>query len=163
MGELGRRVKEDSERLVEQARSLRSATAASPRGFPSASHAYYEGLAEFDGGSVATGTTAVTAATAARYGGVAAAPAPARHQLPQTASSSGVSLTAPPPPRGFAPSGAAAADGESPLADLYDPEVIALFDRHKRVVYALWQHYSNLSVPSDGDGGGTTNGVDIKR
>jgi len=56
---------------------------------------------------------------------------------------------------------------EAPAA-LFQPEVIALADKHKRSLVALWAHYSGASRALAGDSGaggpyGCKEGLDIKR
>lgn len=127
MGELGRRVKEDSERLVEQARSLRSAAVhgggGGGGGAAASPLAFYD---DYDGGSsVATGTT--------MGGGGGGGGLDARFQRPSGAAlpapgppqqHSVATLAAAPPPRA-SPAAPAAADSDAPLPELYDAEVRA--------------------------------------
>lgn len=203
MAELGRKVKEDSERLAEQARALRSvATAGIPQqqqqqhygggGSPLPHHHHHHpsgtvggrspmtalgepasppappapqasvGHLRFgggDGGSIATAGTSATAVAAA------AAMAAARAAI----------LGSPQAAGGGSPSGGDANSGNNDSESLFDPEVLSLFDRHKKPLFQLFQHYAALTAAAaalaagDGEDGGASpaspagTGVDAKR
>lgn len=126
-----------------------------------------------DGASIYTTATLPAAAAAARsqavqdYNAYAAAqqaaaqqPVPAEPAAPAAANggataSGGVALSAPPPPRALM---STQAPGE-----LFEPEVMSLFDKHKRPVAGLWQFYTAMSRGSDGTHNTPAVGLDAKR
>jgi hypothetical protein len=116
-----------------------------------------------DGASLyttATGPAGVQAAVAAAAAVAASAAAASAGGVPPYAmpyvpvDAAAVTLASPPPPR-------ALMSAESP-GELFDPEVMALFDKHRIAVRDLWAFYTAMSRGADGSRG-TATGVDLKR
>ena len=157
MTELGKKVKEDSERLAEQARALRTA----------------QQMHALNSGGGATTPSAMTSSFTSHHAGSSSRQTPvasrgARAFATTTSSSSNLS-----PSQTFAEEASAAAAAsisafEAP-SELFQPDVIALLDEHKRALVALWTHYSASSrAKGDAQGPngapyGCAEGLDAKR
>ena len=147
MTELGKKVKEDSERLAEQARALRTAQAAN-RSTPVARASSRRAPADassLDATALSMSSSAVAAPT----------PTPA---------------PAPTPTPAPAPAPAPVALQPPSAAELFHPDVITLLDTHKRALVALWQYYSGVSRARESAAGaaganpyGCAEGLDAKR
>jgi hypothetical protein len=106
----------------------------------------YTGSASIIGGGAAAGLGASAYAPYGADSGVGAgAGAGAGSAAPQSA---------PPAPR-------ALMSTESP-GELFDPDVIVLFDKHRSTVATLWSFYTAMSRGEDGQRG-TARGIDVKR
>jgi len=49
------------------------------------------------------------------------------------------------------------------LSELFDPEIMSLFDKHKRPLVALWSFYTAMSRGEDGTHSTPASGTDLKR
>jgi hypothetical protein len=145
MNELGRKVKEDSERLAEQARVLRAVAASSPRS-PQAQIA---------------APTALPVSSSRHF-----TPA-SRHASPGVSPSQARVVTSPGPIQavddgfgahhsptgGKEPSSYLMSPPSFPLtetpSDLFEPEVMSLFDKYKKPLFSLWQYYCSLGSADD--------------
>jgi hypothetical protein len=155
MTELGKKVKEDSERLAEQARALRTAQAAN-RSTPVSRTNSRRGPADApsDLGALSMSSSAVAAPTPAPTPASAPAPVPAAAPAAPTPVQT-------PVPAGMQPPSA---------AELFHPDIITLLDTHKRALVALWQYYSGMSRVRESAAGaagehpyGCAEGLDAKR
>ena len=150
MNELGRKVKEDSERLAEQARVLHAVTANSPRSaVPTTTPptSLSKGPASPDAHRVITAPGPIAAVDDAL----------AAHSAHSTPNAS----------REVHRSDAAAAKLMSPAsaplndapAELFEPDVMILFDKYKKPLFELWQYYSSLGEDA---GSSTASGLDVQ-
>jgi hypothetical protein len=57
----------------------------------------------------------------------------------------------------------AAPSSTTALSELFDPEIMSLFDKHKRALVALWSFYTAMSRGEDGTHSTPASGTDLKR
>jgi hypothetical protein len=184
MNELGRKVKEDSERLAEQARALR-AVAASTAGANAAASPFRLAAQEPDAslarspGDASGVDEAALRADAATVSNITRSQALVKGvggnvgYLGNQISSQGTAQvtststsTAKPSSSANVGSSSAASTAKAILSseapnELFEPDVMALFDRYKKPLYSLFSFYVSMSSPQLNES--SASGLDVKR
>lgn len=166
MTELGRRVKEDSDKLADQARALRAVAVGATPLSPAAAAVSSSASAAASAANNLAGVFASNSSSSSNSD-VPPPPPPPRTSKPvaasinasvvadnvsvgateytvggMTATTAGGSLHHPAPP-----SKQASSQPKAAPIELSDPSVVALFDRYKRQLQQLWGYFASVSAP----------------